>query len=67
MGNLITREKKQCSKCNQKVNRLQEAVNIDYKKEILVNLYCENCIRNNEYYDGYKYLGEIRYVRIEYK
>lgn len=62
MGNLITTEKKHiklvCSKCNQKVY-------IDYKKDIINNLYCNNCI--NEYYDGYKYLGEIRYVRIEYK
>ena len=55
--NLITKETKYvkllCFKCNSKVK-------LNYKKDILFNLYCKNCI------EEYHYVGEIRHIQIVY-
>ena len=63
MGTFLTKERKHvklmCGKCNSKIY-------LDNKKEILKNLYCSKCYSSEEY-EGYKCIGEIRYVRIEYK
>ena len=63
MGGFITKETKHvkliCAKCNTKVY-------IDYKKDVIRNLYCNHCIEKN-YLEGYDNFWDVRCFSIEYK
>lgn len=60
--NLLTKETKHVKLM---CNRCKELVYIDYKKDVLTDLYCKRCIE--KFYDGYICIGGTRHIIIEYE
>lgn len=62
MGNSFI--KKETKHVKLMCNKCKKLLYIDYKKDTICNLYCKDCIE--KYDDGYRCIGGIRHIKIEY-